>query len=238
MTQEKDSLTQLAISAINKYIDRNLFKDAIDSVVLTIRGFEDDSALFPFLAKKFDNLPYDEFIKIMSHLTQRIQFSEMVIDKFEEHEAKERMTRFIDSMKGYLEKQAKYYQTEGKYKEAIEYLKKALELKPGDEEIKRKKLEIQKSSLEIKGIEKDRLWRWVGNNLSLSVDTGFHLVSKFLDKVIVDRFLPDDLLFSPAMVEDFNDEGSEPVILYESKEIDVKIYKGRDEATLVFEIKN
>ena len=114
MAHETDSLFQIALSAIDKYLDRSLFKDAADSVVLAIRGFEDEETLFSFLSKKIDALSDKDFDKFMGQLTQRIKFSKMVTEKFVEYEAKDRLDRFIASLTNYLEEKARFYHEHNK----------------------------------------------------------------------------------------------------------------------------
>ena len=91
ISQLDKAISDIAISAIDKYLSDQRFYDAADSIVLTIRGFENHEALLSFLIQRVNKLTNDELHEFNYQLIKCFYYARTAIDKFNETDAGRRL---------------------------------------------------------------------------------------------------------------------------------------------------
>ena len=135
MSPVKEKITSPVIfflDVIGQYIDEGLFEHAADKILLICKGFDIENSLFPYLAKKLNELPDDELNSLLEHITEAFQRSIEAIKRFKLHQQKSRMNDFSGLLELYLSQKAREYSNQGNEEQSVKCFEEARKLVLGE----------------------------------------------------------------------------------------------------------
>jgi hypothetical protein len=128
MTAQTQAVASSFLSPIAEYLKQKRFYDAADSLLLLIRAFEFEEAVFQFITDSMDGLPYEDQKEFIEKLIGQIKWSEKISDTFFGDKHRHKLKRFADFLSQFLANKAQYYLRNNETDKASHFIDSVLKL--------------------------------------------------------------------------------------------------------------
>ncbi len=106
MTTKKQSYPSPFLAAIEEYIRDREFYDAADSLLLLIRAFDFEKAIFEFVKEQLDEMSYEDQEALITELIHQTKWSEAIAEAFSPQEGWPKVQSFTEFLSMYLSSRA------------------------------------------------------------------------------------------------------------------------------------